>query len=78
MTTKSQIIAAFDKVAELHDITNPDRLLCTPKLRQEFLSELQITDDESEAEVLHQLLNLRKRKLLKQPASLVMLRKTGS
>lgn len=68
MPTITQLIAAYHAIADRHNITNPDRILCSPRLRQEFLAELNMNlNEEEETEAFHQLLNLRKRKALKKP-----------
>ena len=69
MPNTTQLIAAYEVVAERNFITNPDRILCSPRLRREFLNELNLTlDEDEETIVFHQLLNLRKRKQLKKSA----------
>lgn len=69
MPTATQLIAAYEVVAERNFITNPDRILCSPRLRREFLNELKLTlVEDEETIVFHQLLNLRKRKQLKKSA----------
>lgn len=69
MPTTTQLIAAYEVVAERNFITNPDRIVCSPRLRREFLAELYVKlDEDDETLVFHQLLNLRKRKLLKKSA----------
>lgn len=78
MPTKPQLIAAFDVIAKRHGITNPDRVLTTRRWREEFLKELNIADEQTEDSALHQLLNLRKSKALKKPATLSLTRKAAS
>lgn len=79
MATKPQIIAAFDVVASRNGITNPDRVLSTRRWRDEFLKELKITGDEqAEDAALHQLLNLRKSKALKKPATIPITKRAAS
>ncbi|MFT3883286.1 MAG: hypothetical protein QM703_26985 [Gemmatales bacterium] len=79
MPTTTQLIAAYHGIADRHQLTNPDRILCSPRLRREFLSELGMNlNEEDEAEAFHQLLNLRKRKALKKPSSLQTNRRIAS
>lgn len=79
LPTKPQLIAAFEVIAKRHGITNPDRVLTTRCWRDEFLKELNITDNEQAQDTaLHQLLNLRKSKALKKPATLPLNRKAAS
>lgn len=79
MPTTNQLIAAYEVIADRHGITNPDRILCSPSKRREFLAELKMQLSEvEEEEAFHQLLNLRKRKMLKKPASLPHHRKAAS